>query len=56
MTDGIERPNCEPLVYINAEKRGKMAFSMLKDTLKFDTVELLENPSKQEVLAKLKEL
>ena len=26
VTDGIERPNCEPLEYDNAEKHGKIAF------------------------------
>ena len=56
VTDGIERPNCEPLVYNNADKNGNMAFSLFKDTFKFDTVELIENPTKQEVLDKLKEL
>ena len=56
VTDGIERPNCEPLVYNNADKNGNMAFSLFKDTFKFDTVELIENPTKQEVLEKLKEL
>ena len=56
VTDSIDRPGCEPLVYINHDKNGDMATSILKDSFKFDTVELIENPSKQEVLDKLKEL
>ena len=56
MTDGIERPGCKPLVYDNSDKNGEMAKSILEDAFKFDDVELIENPSKQEVLDKLKEL
>ena len=46
VTDGIERPGCETLVYDNAGKNGDMAYSMLKNTFKFDSVELIENPTK----------
>ena len=56
VTDGIERKGCESLVYDNSEKHGEMAKSILEDAFKFDDVMLIKNPSKQEVLDKLKEL
>ena len=56
MTDGIERPGCEPLVYDNSDKNGDTAMKVFKEIFKFDIVELVENPTKQEVLDKLKDL
>ena len=54
--DSLTRPGLEPLIYSNCAEHSALAAKMLKETLKFDTVELIQNPSKQEVLDKINEL
>ena len=56
VTDGIERPDDFPLDFKNSYKLGGLAMSILKDFFKFEFVELVENPTKQEVHDKLREL
>ena len=56
VTDRIERPGCKPRMYDNSDKNGDTAMKILKEIFKFDVVEFIENPTKQEVLDKLKDL
>ena len=55
-TDQLERPGLNPIIYLNSANHAELAVSMLKDTLKFDTVELIKNPTKQDVLDKISTL
>ena len=54
-TDELSRPGCKTREYTNSAENGELAVTVFEDYFKFDKVELIQNPSKQEVLTKIEE-